>query len=86
VRSRYYRGLCQPPEIMDATIAHMLSKKQEIIDLFRTQPELSRLSRSRNINYIRKFFAILEDEQLLQEKVLDRCRGRDRLESMTTPE
>jgi hypothetical protein len=86
VRSRYYRGLCQPPEIMDATIAHMLSKKQEIIDLFRNQPELSRLSRSRNINYIRKFFAILEDEQLLQEKVLDRCRGRDRLESMTTPE
>ena len=82
VRTRYYRGLCQPPEVMDATIAHLLSKKQEVIDLFRNQRELSRLSRTRNINYIRKFYAILEDENALKEQVLDRCRGRDRLESM----
>ena len=67
---------------MDATIAHLLSKKQEVIDLFRNQRELSRLSRTRNINYIRKFYAILEDENALKEQVLDRCRGRDRLESM----
>lgn len=86
VRTRYYRGLCQPPEVMDATIAHLLSKKQEIIDLFRNQPELSRLTRNRNVNYVRKFYAILEDEAELQEQVLDRCRGRDRLEAMMAPE
>ena len=86
VRTRYYRGLCQPPEIMDATVGHLLSKKQAIIDLFRNQPELSRLSRSRNISYIKKFFAILEDRGQFQEQVLDRCRGRDRLEAMMTPD
>jgi hypothetical protein len=86
VRTRYYRGMCQPPDVMDQTIAHLLSKKQEIIDLFRNQPELSRLSRNRNVAYIRKFYAILEDEAALQEQVLDRCRGRDRLEAMMAPE
>ena len=85
VRTRYYRGLCQPPDVMDATIAHLLSKKQEIIDLFRNQPELSRLSRNRNVSYVKKFYAILEDEALLREQVLDRCRGRERLEAMMAP-
>ncbi len=86
VRTRYYRGLCQPPEVMDAAIAHMLSKKGEILALFRDQPELSRLSRNRNLNYVKEFFAILEDERMLKEQVLDRCRGRSRLENMMSDE
>lgn len=86
VRTRYYRGLCQPPEVMDATVAHLMSKKQEIIDLFRNRPELSRLSRNRNVNYVKKFYAILEDEAKFKEQVLDRCRGRSRLDAMMASE
>ncbi len=82
VRTRFYRGLCQPPEIMDETVAHVLSKKQEILALYETQPDLSRLSRSRTIVYVKKFFAILEDEVLFKEQVLDRCRGASVLEEM----
>ncbi len=82
VRTRYYRGLCQPPEVMDAAVARMLAKKAEILALFTDTRELSRLSRNRNIAYVRKFFAILQDEALFQELVLDRCRGGDRLEAM----
>ena len=82
VRTRFYRGLCQPTEVMEAARAHMLSKKKEIISLYAQHPELSRLSRNRNVNYIKKFFAILENESRFQSEIIDRCRGRDRLEAM----
>ena len=81
VRTRFYRGLCQPPEIMDEAVAHLLSKKDEILRLFE-HPELSRLSRNRNISYVKKFFAILEDEDQFREQVLDRCRGARFLEEI----
>lgn len=82
VRTRFYRGLCQPPEIMDEAVAQMLAKKDEILALYESHPELSRLSRSRTVSYVKRFFAILEDETLFQQEVLDRCRGADLLEEM----
>jgi len=86
VRTRYYRGLCQPDAIMQATVAHMLSKKDEIIALFEMNKDLSRLTRNRSVAYVNNFFAILEDEASFKEEVLDRCRGRDRLEIMLAAE
>jgi hypothetical protein len=86
VRTRYYRGLCQPPEVMDEAIAHVLSKKDEILALFTDTPELSRLSRNRSIGYIENYFAILENEVKLRKQVLDRCRGREQLEEMLAEE
>ena len=71
---------------MEEAIAHMLSKKHEILALYETMPELSRLSRNRTLAYVKKFFAILEDEKKLKIQVLDRCRGRDRLEAMLAGE
>jgi hypothetical protein len=86
VRTRFYRGLCQTDEVMDAAVARFLEKKGEILALLDSTPELSRMSRNRNIKYIRKFYAILEDPALFQELVLDRCRGRDLLEEMMNAE
>jgi len=86
VRTRFYRGLCQPPEILDEAIAHMLSKKGEILALFEEMPELSRLSRNRAVGYVENFFAILEDEAKLQKQVLERCRGSEQLEEMMAAE
>ena len=86
VRTRFYRGLCQPDDVMEDAIAHMLSKKQEILSLYETTPELSRLSRNRTVAYAKKFFAILEDEEKLKVQVLDRCRGREKLEAMMARE
>ena len=82
VRTRYYRGLCQPTAVMDAAVERMLSKKEEILDLFRKQPELSRRSRNSNLRYVMEFFAILEDQRVFKEQILDRCRGADRLDAM----
>ena len=82
VRTRFYRGLCQPDEVMDAAVARVLEKKQEILALYQEQPELSRISRNRNLSYIKKFYAILEDEVAFKNQVLDRCRGADHLKAM----
>ena len=85
VRTRFYRGLCQPPDVMDEAVAHVLSKKEEILALFE-HPDLSRLSRNRNLSYLKKFFAILEDKDDFREQVIDRCRGADLLEEMMAEE
>jgi hypothetical protein len=86
VRTRFYRGLCQPDDVMDAAVAHFLEKKDEIFGLIGSTPGLTRYSRNRNMNYVKKFYAILEDPALFQEHVLDRCRGRSLLEEMMSPE
>lgn len=86
VRTRYYRGLCQPDDVLQDAVAHMLSKKEEILALFQTQADLSRLTRNRSVSYVMEFFEILEDETLFKEKVLDRCRGQDRLDKMLAAE
>ena len=86
VRTRFYRGLCQPPAVMDEALAHMLSKKDEIMAMYRDMPELSRTSRNRTLNYIKSYFAMLEDEGHLKKLVLDRCRGREHLDEMMSAE
>jgi hypothetical protein len=82
VRTRYYRGLCQPPAVMDATVAHILSKKDEIMAMYRGMPELSGPSRNRTLGYLKNYFAILENEGPFKKFVLDRCRGQEQLEEM----
>ena len=86
VRTRFYRGLCQPPEVMEAAVERMLSKKDEIIALYERHPDLSRLSRNRNVAFVKKFFAMLQNEAQFKEQVLDRCRGAQRLAEMMDEE
>jgi len=86
VRVRYYRGLCQPPEVLDAAIAHILSKREEIMALFDATEELSRLSRNRTNNYLGKYFDYLEDREKIDKLIVGRCRGLERLEEMMAEE
>jgi len=86
VRTRFYRGLCQPTEVLDAAIAHILSKRGEIMALFTETEELSRLSRKRTSNYMEKYFELLEDEEELAEQIVGRCRGMEHLEELMAQE
>ena len=86
VRTRFYRGLCQPDDVMEDAVAHLLAKKEEILGLYETLPELSRLSRNRSVAYVKKYFAILEDEDKLRTQVYERCRGQDRLDAILAGE
>jgi len=82
VRTRFYRGLCQPTEVLDDAVAHILSKRGEITALFERTEELSRLSRKRTSSYLEKYFDLLEDEEKLAKEIVGRCRGMDHLEEL----
>jgi hypothetical protein len=86
VRSRYYRGLCQPPEVLDAAIAHILSKREEIMALFHETEELSRLSLNRTRDYLGKYFDLLEDRDKTDKVIVGRCRGMALLEELIAEE
>lgn len=82
VRTRYYRGLCQPPGVLDDTIAHVQSKRQEILDLFANTKELESRRKKKTLRYIEEFFEILDDPKKRQKQIYDRCRGQDKLDEM----
>jgi hypothetical protein len=41
--------------------------------------EFSRFSKTRVTKYLNKFYEILDDREALNTKVIDRCRGGDKL-------
>lgn len=82
VRTRYYRGLCQPPGVLDKTIAHVQSKRQEILDLFANTKELEQRTKKKTLKYVNEFFEVLDDPKKRQKELYDRCRGQDKLDEM----
>ncbi len=82
VRTRYYRGLCQPPGVLDKTIAHVQSKRQEIIGLFANTRELEPRTKEKTLKYIEDFFEVLDDPRKRKKQLYDRCRGQDKLDEM----
>ena len=82
VRTRYYRGLCHPPEVMQEAIAHVLSKRQEILDLYANTKELEPKRKKRTLDFIEDYFELLTDEKRLNAEIYFRCRGKEELEEM----
>jgi hypothetical protein len=75
VRKRYFYGLCQPQPILDAAIAHMQSKREEIYALIRNTPELDDKWREKSVEYIEDFYEIIDDPELTNTEIVRRCRG-----------
>lgn len=82
VRTRFYRGLCQPQDVMDEAIAHILSKRAEILDLIESSELLSPLARNRTLSYLKKYFAQLADPEEVEQSIVARCRGKEHLLKM----
>jgi hypothetical protein len=82
VRTRYYRGLCQPPGVVEEAIQHMQSKRDEIFALFQNTKELEPKRKKKTLEFIEDFFAILDDPKKVKNEVYGRCRGQDKLDEM----
>jgi hypothetical protein len=82
VRSRYYKGLCQPPEVLSAALEHVRSKQAEVIALYANSKELEGKSKDKAVKYIEDFFEILNSPKRVDREILDRCRGQDHLDAM----
>ena len=82
VRTRFYRGLCQPPGVLDDAIAHVLSKRTEITELFADTRELEPKRKEKTLKFIDDYFEMLEDPETRKKEIFDRCRGTDELAEM----
>lgn len=82
VRTRYYRGLCQPPDVLEDAISQVQSKREDIIALFANTKELEPKRKKNTLEYIEQYFDILDDPKKLKKAVFDRCRGAEELAEM----
>lgn len=82
VRTRYYRGLCQPPGVVEDAIAHVLSKRKEIIALYENSRELEPRKKKTTIKWLQDYFDILETPKRLEKEIYGRCRGSEELAEM----
>jgi hypothetical protein len=86
VRTRFYRGLCQPQYVLDAAIDQIRSKKGEIMALVGDMNEISRFSKTSSIRYLADFFELLDEAEAFKAEVVDRCRGMDELLELNAKE
>lgn len=82
VRTRYYRGLCQPEGVLEDTIRHVQSKREEILDLYRNTIELEPYRKKKTLEYIEEFFEVLDDPKQQRKQLYNRCRGQKLLDEM----
>ncbi len=82
VRDRYFNGLCQPREILDDAIAHVRSKREEIIALFENSAELDAGNKAKSLKYVDEFFAILVDPRRVEREIIAPCRGEKLMKRM----
>ena len=77
VRFRYFYGLCQPREMLNEAIAHVQSKREEILTLIGNTGELSDAMRKKTIDFIEDFYEIVDNPDRVNEEIFARCRGAD---------
>lgn len=82
VRTRYYRGLCHPPGVLEDAMAQIQSKRSEILALYADTPLLEPRTKESTFRYIYEFFELLEDPKRVQKEIVGRCRGEDELAEM----
>ena len=82
VRQRYFYGLCQPREVLDAGIAHMQSKRATIEALVANEELLSDDRKVDSQKYIASFYKIIDNPRRVQNEIVSRCRGRKIMERM----
>ena len=82
VRQRYFYGLCQADDVLEAAIDHMQSKRDEIRALFADSEELDKKNKIKSLEYVDSFYEILDSDRRVRMEIVNRCRGRNHLERM----
>ena len=76
VRQRYYKGLCDNNDLLPQTLQVFADKRSDLfaaIDAVRGYaPAAARAARSAE-SYLESFYRIIDDPELVRERLLDRC-------------
>jgi hypothetical protein len=75
VKSRYYRGICQPEEVLSATLEHFRNNKQAIYALIDQQPQLDAKQKKKGQKYLEGFYTIINDPKKRNKHLIKTCRG-----------
>ncbi len=75
-RQRYYRGFCVSDEVFNEATNRFNALQQDFVAIVGDQKGLSDRSTSRTLEYMDAFYDTLNDRQLLQRQILNRCQGR----------
>jgi hypothetical protein len=82
VRHRYYTGLCHPPGVLDDALAHIRSKRDEIVALFESVRPLNESAADDGLAYVQSFFKLLDNPKRVEREIFSRCRGAFLLDAM----
>jgi len=82
VRTRYYRGLCHPPGVLEDALQKVQSKRAEILELYAETELLEARSKASTLRYVEEFFELLDDPKRVKKEIAGRCRGSEELEKM----
>jgi hypothetical protein len=74
VRDRLFRGICGPPEPLNAALGLLEARQAEIQALFEEADFLSQRSRSRALRYIEEFFETISDDRRVERELISKCR------------
>ena len=73
VRQRMYRGLCNLNDHLPAALDRFRMNRSNVLDLYRQQPELTDRNRHQSLKYLEGFFALLDDDLMVQKKIFGQC-------------
>ena len=75
VTKRYFRGFCQPEDVVKANLSLFNRSKDSIYALIENQAELSTSGKKKGLGYLDGFYDVINDPNQLTSKVLDKCRS-----------
>lgn len=74
VRTRYFRGFCQSESTWQSVLTQFRNQKTALIALVASTPRLKERTRRETVRYLEDFFETLDDTNLTQRSLRDRCR------------
>jgi hypothetical protein len=71
---RYHRGYCDGASTVPAVVEEYRARRTETIALIRNEPRLNERFKTKTIRFMERFFAILDDPDEVQSRLVMRCR------------
>ena len=72
VRERIYRGYCQPPEVVEPTLARFEALRDTIAAIYRSVPGLEPRSIEQTLRYYDEFYRAIADRRRFMREVVER--------------
>jgi len=77
VVERMYRGPCRTPELINPILANFLAKKDQVMALYESLPDLKKEVRREAKDYVDDFYSTIKNDRNVRRLFIDGCRKAD---------